>query len=181
MTADAASEPAKVWHPMDGDAFGGLGEDGEPVMPAQEKLAHDLAAGLRAVAEFIEQNPALAKGFKTDLVTSGIKVHPGAADQAAALAQYAQAAARFGAKVTKDIDDTWHNVVMHFGVLKAEVLAFRSEVCERVVTGTETVTKKVKDPEALAAVPEVEVTEEVETFEWVCRPLLADDSSAVAS
>lgn len=46
--------------------------------------------------------------------------------------------------------------------------ANRSTVCERVVTGTTTVTEP--DPEALAQVPTV--TREVETYDWVCAPLL---------
>jgi len=33
--------------------------------------------------------------------------------------------------------------------------------------------KTVPDPEALASVPMVEVTREVETFEWDCAPILA--------
>lgn len=55
----------------------------------------------------------------------------------------------------------------------------RAAVCERVVTGTTTVTRTVPDPDALAAVPTVEVTEDVEQVEWRCQPLL--DTGAVAS
>lgn len=57
--------------------------------------------------------------------------------------------------------------------LKVDLVALRESVCERVVTGVEQVTEMVKDPDALAAVPEVEVTREVETVEWRCHPLLA--------
>lgn len=141
-------------------------------------LAENLVAGLRDLAAFIETNPDLADAYRTDLILSGIKAHLShrSDDKAAELGRHAQAAARHGAKVTKDIDDQWHNLVMTFaGGLKVEVLAYRAEVCERVVTGVETVTKTVPDPEALAAVPTVKVTEEVEQVEWVCRPLLATE------
>lgn len=144
-----------------------------------ETLAQQLVAGLRDLAAFIQNNPDLAPGFR-GLTFSGIKAHLFAEDKAAQLGRYAQAAARHGAKVSKDIDDNWHNVILQFDGVKVEVLAYRDEVCERVVTGTETVTKKVKDPEALAAVPEVEVTEERETYEWVCKPLLGGDPAADA-
>ena len=141
-------------------------------------LAQRIVRGLRDLAVFIENNPDLADGFHNNLVTSGIKAHldPFSDDKAAQLGRFAQAAARHGAKVTKDIDDQWHNVILQLDGVKVEVLAYRNELCERIVTGTETVTKKVPDPEALAAIPTVEVTEEVETYKWVCKPLLADAS-----
>jgi hypothetical protein len=54
--------------------------------------------------------------------------------------------------------------------LKTEIIVDRPAVCERVVTGTETVTRQVPDPSV--HVPTVEVTEVVEQVEWVCSPLL---------
>ncbi|MEV0085229.1 hypothetical protein [Saccharopolyspora sp. NPDC050642] len=146
-----------------------------------DTLAQQQAAGLRALADMIETNPELAKNFSSTLNRVGINVHLSWKDRVAELARIARIAKRHGATVTKDINETFHNLVLDFGGTKAQVLAYRSEVCERVVTGTETVTKRVKDPTALAAVPEVEVTETVEKFEWVCRPLLAADAEAVSA
>lgn len=141
-------------------------------------LAQNLAAGLRDLAEFIENNPDLAGGFQSTLMSSGINAHLRAEDKAAMQGRYAKAAARQGAKVDKDIDDQWHNLTVTFvGGVKVAVLAYRNEVCERVVTGVETVTKRVPDPDALAAVPQVEITEDVEQVEWRCRPLLASEVS----
>jgi hypothetical protein len=145
---------------------------------SDNKLAAEQAAGLRAIADMIEANPHLAQNFASTLNRSGLNVHVCSDDRAAEMGQIARIALRHGAKVDKDIDDTWHNLVMMFGTVKATVLAYRNEVCERVVTGTQTVTKTVKDPVALAAVPEVEVTEDVETVEWVCKPLLASDGGS---
>ena len=64
--------------------------------------------------------------------------------------------------------------------LHITLTAFRDTVCERVVTGTREVTRTVKDPEAIAAVPEVEVTETVEDVEWRCGSLLAPEGQASA-
>lgn len=153
--------------------------DTDPNATEQDRdLAQNLAAGLRNLAQFIELNPELAYGFEGTFARSGINVHLRyQGDAAADLAEYAQAAARYGAEVTKDIDDRMHNLYLDFAGVKAHVLAYREEVCERVVTGVETVTKTVPDPEALAAVPQVEITEDVELVEWRCRPLLASEVS----
>lgn len=141
-------------------------------------LAQNLTAGLRDLAQFIETYPELAGGFQHALMSSGISAHLRAEDKAALQGWYAKAAARHGAKVDKDIDDQWHNLTVTFvGGVRVAVLAYRDEVCERVITGVETVTKQVPDPEKLAAVPLVEVTEEVEQVDWVCRPLLASEVS----
>jgi hypothetical protein len=60
--------------------------------------------------------------------------------------------------------------------LHVQLIVDRDAVCERVVTGTETVTRQVPDPSVV--VPTVEVTEVVEQVEWVCSPLLADREPA---
>jgi hypothetical protein len=54
-----------------------------------------------------------------------------------------------------------------------QLTAYRDEVCERVVTGVETVTRTIPDPNA-PVTPMIEVTEEVETIEWRCGSILAD-------
>lgn len=59
------------------------------------------------------------------------------------------------------------------GIVQLEVVVNRESVCRRVVTGTETVTETVPDPDA----PLVEVTKEVDTVEWQCEPLLAEVAS----
>jgi len=71
-----------------------------------------------------------------------------------------------------DITGDGFEVYREFAGIKLVAHASRSEVCERVVTGTREVTREIPDPEALAAVPKVSVTEVVEDVEWVCAPLL---------
>lgn len=82
--------------------------------------------------------------------------------------RYVKAAGR-GAK---EVDGTWFHIVREFGPVKLDVFCTRDLVCERVVKGTREVTKTIRDPEALEAVPLVEVTETVEDVEWVCPPAL---------
>jgi uncharacterized protein related to proFAR isomerase len=139
----------------------------------EQQLADSMADGLRLLATMIEENPEVADNFRSTLQTSGINVHLRSGEPAAEMANIARIARRYGATTTKDISPTMHNVACDFGTVKFDILAFREEVCERVVIGTETVTKTVKDPAVLATVPDVEVTETVEKVEWVCKPLLA--------
>lgn len=58
--------------------------------------------------------------------------------------------------------------------LTVSASAYRNQVCTRVVTGTREVTKTVPAPDA----PMVEVTETVEDVEWVCGPVLSEQSEA---
>lgn len=133
------------------------------------------ADGLRALATLIEQNPELAEHFRHTIGIINVPVN--SVDEPVPLiAAFTRAAMALGARVEKEYGEHWGGVNLTWGPVGIHVYAARDKVCERVVTGTETVIKNVPDPEALAAVPTVEVTEEVETVEWVCRPLLATES-----
>lgn len=77
--------------------------------------------------------------------------------------------------LTKEVEHGTYRVIAHLDGLHAEVVAYRNDVCERVVTGTREVTKTIPDPKV--TVPVVEVTETVEDVEWVCSPLLADKAA----
>lgn len=131
------------------------------------ELAQQQAAGLRALADMVEQNPELVPFTSLDGLYA---FHVQTADDQAA---FARAGLRHGAKVTKDVSRELHNLLLTWGPVSAYVLAGRGDVCERVPTGVEKVTKTIKDPDAVAALPDVEIVEEVETFEWKCQPLLA--------
>ena len=138
-------------------------------------LPERMAAGLHMLADAIENNPELADALQYGLTYSGIYAHPSQEDTAAALGRLARIGKAAGATVSKAIDDKRHDLVLMFGAVRVEVLASRDQVCDRVVVGTKTVTEEVPDPEALAAVPTVTQTREVEEIKWVCRPLLAAD------
>lgn len=87
--------------------------------------------------------------------------------------------ARAMGKAEKWADDRTgeFKIYRQFAGIKLIASAHRAEVCERVVTGTHEVTREVPDPEALAAVPTVTVTEVVEEVDWVCAPLLKPSTS----
>lgn len=144
-------------------------------MSSNEKLAR----GLRALADLVEANPELAQ----DIYLPDVLVMPyqrAISDQRAWLVEWKNAALAHGHSFHKHVDDKDFEGHVDFDAFKVRVLADRDKVCERVVVSTERVTKTVKDPAALAAVPEIEVTEEVEVVEYRCRPLLAAETAGGA-
>jgi hypothetical protein len=155
--------------------------DEQPAHPHAE-LAAQQVAGLRELADLIEAHAELAAGMRSSL--KRISYFPVEFTQPAVraeLAAFVRATKARGARITKQADDTLHKVTATINdAVGVQVLAYRSEVCERVVIGTETVTKTVPDPEALAAVPTIEVTETVEHVEWRCTPLLAPATTCAA-
>ncbi|MGI8307037.1 hypothetical protein [Saccharopolyspora hattusasensis] len=143
-------------------------------MTTTDALAQQQATGLRALADMIEAHPEIPATYLDGFF--GINVwYPQSAEEMAAIAR---ATLKHGAKVEKEIGENLYNLTISWGPFKAKALGNRGAVCERVVTGTETVTRKVPDPSVV--VPMVEVIEEVETFEWRCAPLLAADAEAVS-
>lgn len=140
--------------------------------------AAEYAAGLRAMADMIQAHPELAVNLDYTQLRRGINVYPYGDNPRATLAEFARAGKAHGAVVTKETlgeDDRYFSVILRWGPVALDVFAERTEVCERVVTGTETVTRMVPDP--AVEVPLVEVTEEVERVEWRCSPLLAEAAS----
>jgi hypothetical protein len=143
--------------------------------PTPEEIARGRAAGLRKLADLVEAHPELDATYLDDVSTFYAWTKEDAA-------KAIRAGLEFGAKVTKVPFGDSFQTKLSWGCFSASVLGSRAQVCERVVVGTETVRKTVKDPAALAAVPDIEVTEEVEQVEWRCHPVLDGESvqSAVA-
>jgi len=171
------TDTAPIWPTADQDNRGwfdaALPAEEPNVQTPEQQHAHEQATGLRALADLIEANPDLQPA-----VRYALSMINGFSNDPAVLAAFMRAGRQHGAVTTKEAEnDIWFTAVLAWGPVELHVNAHREEVCERVVTGTETVTKTVKDPEALAAVPEVEITETVETVEWVCKPLLATEAT----
>lgn len=141
----------------------------------RDSLATQQAAGLRKLADMIEDNPEVAKFADLDRLYAFHVTN--AADQAT----IARAALKHGAKVDKHISEQLHNVLLSWGAVSAYVLASRGDVCERVVVATREVTEEVPDPEALAAVPTVTVTRTEPVTEWRCKPILAADTETAVA
>lgn len=80
--------------------------------------------------------------------------------------QLADARRRIGGQWEKNADGDFFWLKRDVGPHEFNLFAYRSAVCERVVTGTEQV--EVPDP----AAPLVTIVRDV--VEWVCSPLLTD-------
>jgi len=151
-----------------------------------QRLADQLAEGLDNLARFVRDNPQFADEMRYTLGQTLSVPLTYRSDQRSRVAAFARALTRAGHKITKKPFGTGDKLFgfeakmgpLGFGLA---VWGARDEVCERVVVGTETVTRQVPDPELLAAVPIVTVTETVEQVEWRCGSLLApaDEPQAV--
>jgi hypothetical protein len=140
---------------------------GPAEVPTKAQLeAAEYAAALRTLADIVEATPEVHR------YNDFYAWYGGSRGDLAAVTRAALAA---GATVAKDIDETSYNVELRIGPLKVSALASRRNVCERVVLGTDEVTRTVPDPAYVAEpVPTIEVTETVERIEWRCTPLLAE-------
>lgn len=140
--------------------------------------------GLHQIADFLAEHPEVPLPLMGDYVSGEYlptfaiyTQHLGRGDerdQRTALADVARAMGK-AEKSTRYEFAIWRK----FAGIVLAAYAKRDEVCDRVVTGTREVTKEVPDPEALAAVPMVSVTEVVEDVEWVCAPLLKPAAGAL--
>ena len=140
-------------------------------------VAETMAANLRAAADLIAQHPHLAAPYVTTSST-------GRVDLDWYLSHKADGRS-IAAEIVRSIDGGWERGEADFSGplatwtqkrdgLTLMVSVSREQVCERIVTGTETVTIP-----AVEAVPER--TEIRETVEWRCAPLLTDAPTEAVS
>lgn len=128
--------------------------------------------GLQALVDLLRAHPELDSPFRYSEILHPVSHVESPKDT---LAQWARATSHL--RPSKSYDGDYAELMISFGPgVEVKVYASRNLVCERIVTGTTEVTKTVKDPEALKAVPDVEVTETVELVEWRCEPLLSVSS-----
>ena len=140
-------------------------------MNDSEKRA-EYTKGLRALADLLDTNPDLDlpwEGSSPQYAT--LSVIALGDDGAAQIAAWAKALP--GIK-KKQVQSTHFYLNGSLHGLHLRVVVERDQVCRRVVTGTREVTAQVPDPDALAKVPTVTVTETVEDVEWVCEPILSE-------
>ncbi|MCM6776234.1 hypothetical protein NDR87_18930 [Nocardia sp. CDC159] len=144
--------------------------------------AADVAADLRALADIAETDEFVA-AMLARLISGGTlwpnhatdyqhRDH-GAQVMGEAIRRFKPIAAEPIRKEFRDGGDGYFDAVVPLKALTLRLTDLREVVCERVVTGVETVTEEVPDPEYVAAAPKVTVTREVESFEWKCAPILA--------
>jgi hypothetical protein len=147
----------------------------QDITPAEQRKLDERAAlidGLRQVADFLTEHPEVPRPYH--LMGTEYFIYLYGDDQRAQLVTIARAMGRS----EKRIKGERYQVRRQFAGLTLVAQADRDEVCEKVVTGSTEVTREVPDPELLATVPKVSVTEVVETVEWRCTPLLADREPA---
>lgn len=131
----------------------------------------DRIDGLRKMADWLEAHPeAHAPGVVA------ICDAPGGRDL---LVKRARTLGGRWSKVEKDEDDRWFELRLEFGPdIYYELFTLRSNVCERIVVGTEEREVEGPDPELVAQLPTTKRTETVEKVEWKCPgSLLALDTS----
>lgn len=138
--------------------------------------------GLHQIADFLAEHPEVPLPYMGSVATGEfmptmsvyLTGDEGTRENLAAIA-------RALGSVEKRVSDSTERFMVYrkFAGIAFVASANRNEVCERVVTGTREVTKEVRDPEALASVPMVTVTEVVEDVEWRCGSLLKPTSDAL--
>lgn len=128
-----------------------------------------IAEGYTELAEWADRHPDVS------LYPSGALIYAFAPDQPTFQAWVRALAdgAPIGG-VRKEIGTQYASATRRFGPLNVQVTIARTEVCERVVTGTRKV--EVPDPEVVAAAPLVTVDEDI--VEWRCPPSFLADHSA---
>lgn len=141
--------------------------------------------GLHQIADFLAEHPEVPLPYMGGDVRAGVARHclpiylvSRDGSQRDDIATIARAMGRAEKVFGEDNDRVY--VLRRFGAITLTASADRAEVCERVVRGTREVTREIPDPEALAAVPKVSVTEVVEDVEWVCGPLLKAPAGLVS-
>ncbi len=79
-------------------------------------------------------------------------------------------------KVYEGGGEGYFNAIIPLNALQLKLVDLRARVCERIVTGVETVTEQVPDP----AAPKITVERVVEQVEWRCSSILADAEAVQA-
>lgn len=151
--------------------------------------AADVAADLRALADLVENDgdgflaAVLADMFTRNSIWPAFALSYNHEEQRDAV--MAETIRRFKAITTvpmrkeyRDGGEGYLDVFVQLRGLTLKLVELRAEVCERVVTGTTTVTEEVPDPDYIAAAPTTTVTREVEQVEWKCTPILSAKADA---
>lgn len=140
-----------------------------------------VATDLRAIADLIEDNPYLAALINQMFSAGAFPMYAAAEEQRDNLRELMAETIRqlqplASGPIKKKYGDKWFYATVPMRAIELQLTEEREQVCTRVVTGTETVTEEIPDPEALAAVPTITQTRKIETVEWRCEPLMASTS-----
>jgi hypothetical protein len=136
-----------------------------------------VAADLRAIADAVENNQFLAaliaQAFEGAIFPMFAVDRENGDDPRVVMAETIRLLKALAAGPTsKRYSDKWFYAEVPLRAIKLRLTDEREKVCTRVVTGTETVTEEIPDPEYIAAAPKVTQTREVEVVQWQCEPLM---------
>jgi hypothetical protein len=132
--------------------------------------------GLRALADLLEQHDELPVPY--DVTAQWICASRSKEEQRAIAQTFTRV---MPGTIRKGVRDDAFALDGKIGPVNFGLIVSRDAVCQRVVTDVTEVTREVPDPEALAAVPMVTVTETVEQVNWICSPLLAEVAAQVSA
>lgn len=128
-------------------------------------------SGLRKLADLLERNADIPLPYASG--TAAAPAHRITFYMLDASREaFVERARMFPGVLKKEVGNETFSLVGSLDGLHFDVVAYRDNVCERVVTGTRKVTRTIPDPDV--EVPTVEVTETVEDVEWHCAPLLSE-------
>lgn len=142
--------------------------------PTEQDARSAYTAGLRQLADILDAHPEVPLPYDGSSPDYGrITFMFLNADNPRA--EMAAARRALGVRIEKSdrSDDKYFDLRGNLAGLYFSMSAFRNDVCERVVTGTREVEVEEADPAAVAALPKVKRTVQIEDVEWRCTPLLA--------
>jgi hypothetical protein len=119
--------------------------------------ATSLSTGLRQLANWVDAHPEFAKDIRVQ--ARAYSVDENIKEWAVALG-----------KCEKEHNDTLFSLVRSFGPVELKAVAWRHNVCKRVVVGVEQVPQQVIPRKVIPA-------HEKEIVEWECEPLLTKGAS----
>jgi hypothetical protein len=94
---------------------------------APSSPGHEAARGLRQLADFVEDNPEFARAINQHFLMYVTERD-----------EFVRLARQLGTS-RKDPDNDWYRLIRRFGPIGLQLYSDRAKVCERVVTGHETV------------------------------------------
>ncbi|MEV6432895.1 hypothetical protein [Nocardia sp. NPDC051463] len=152
--------------------------------------AADVAADLRALADLAESDgdgfvaALLARLLNHDVFPCHAAGHEHKEQRAEVMAEaIRRLKAVASGPIKKDYNESgagYFDATVPMRGISIVLTDLRAEVCTRVVTGVETVTEEIPDPDYIAAAPTITHTREVETVTWECGPVLAPRASEKA-
>jgi hypothetical protein len=141
----------------------------------------DYIEGLRKLADALENHPEIPLPYEgSHPQYARMSFHFLSADDPRAEMSAARRALGVPMEKRAGADGQYFDLDGNLSGLYFTLVAFRKDVCERVVVATREVEVTEPDPVAVAALPKMTRLVTVEDVEWVCSPLLAETQGGAA-